>query len=355
MCVLCCVWVLLVCAVCRGAVIVENDRPILWDKASSQLSELPQADGVTTVNPWDYQQRMSLYRLLISSTDPYMGSMGSNATDSPLWGFPLQLGWKLKSGRLVDPSGATSCGQESGDQMCISPQSWWACVNYFLSVVPFLSAVQQGLMGDGVLVKILVPEGGQDYCSSYTDCLTRYPDPTAKWDTFFQGLKPASESPASDLEKRDHILGLMWSAQQASLSTSSACKDRRTYYSRPERSFADSWLNAADYVAVTRFQSNMARSLMFMAPLPSRVLKEGDNAPYITDLSQEENHALSIFSWMSSMNSLLGGSLVRLWGSAMCSEQTREKGRVLLEQLILDPGFATSTFFSIITEMSTSC
>merc|ERR1712168_34338 len=141
---------------------------------------------------------MSLYRLLIAATDPFMGTMGTNATDSPIWGLPLQLGWKLNSGRLVDPTAATTCGMQTGDTMCISTQSWWGCVNYFVSVLPFLSAAQQGFMGEGTQVQMQVPAGVEDYCTTYIDCATRFPEPLAKWDAFFQGLKAAANSSQSD-------------------------------------------------------------------------------------------------------------------------------------------------------------
>lgn len=50
-----------------------------------------------------------------------------------------------------------------------------------------------------------------------------------------------------------------------------------------------------------------------------------------------------------------GGSLVRLWRSAMCSAQAREKGQALLHDLILDPKFPATSLMSILSEMATSC
>ncbi|KAM4633967.1 protein LEG1 homolog [Polymixia lowei] len=339
----------------NSAVITENGLPVLWSQTVSQLTDLPTENGVLAPNPWQYLHRMSLYRLLIAATDPFMGSMGTNTTDSPIWGLPLQLAWELTSGRLIDPTGATTCGLQTSDPMCISTQSWWACVNYFMSVLPFLSAAQQGIMGEGVQVKMQVPAGVEDYCTTYADCAARYPEVMTKWDTFYQGLKEASESPVSDLEKRDRILGLYWEAHQASLSATEVCAARQSYYSSAEVSFANSWKNSAEYIAAVYFHSNLQRSVMFMTPLPSRVLKEGDQAPNIADLSSDENHTLSIFSWMNSMNRILGGSLVRMWRRAMCSVATREKGRALLEQLLMSPGFATRSVFAIITGIATSC
>lgn len=92
--------VLLACAVSLGtsAVILENGMPILWAQTAGQVTDLPIQDGILTPDPWHYLHRMSLYRLMIAATDPFMGSMGTNSTDSPLWGLPLQLGWMLTSG-----------------------------------------------------------------------------------------------------------------------------------------------------------------------------------------------------------------------------------------------------------------
>ncbi|XP_067428320.1 protein LEG1 homolog [Thunnus thynnus] len=348
---------LLACAVSfsSSAVVIENGMPILWTHTAGQLTDLPIQNGILTPEPWHYLHRMSLYRLMIAATDPFMGSMGTNATDSPMWGLPLQLGWTLTSGRLADPTGATTCGLQTGDTMCISPQSWWGCVNYFASVLPFLSAAQQGFMGAGVQVQMQAPAGAEDFCTTYADCAARYPDAMAKWDAFFTGLKTAAESPLPENEKKDSILGLYWEAQMTSTYASAACNAKQSYYSSPEVSFAKSWLNSAEYVSAAHFQSNLEKSVMFILPLPGRVLQEGDIAPNIADMSQDENHTLSVFSWMNSMNNILGGTLVRLWRKSMCSVTTREKGREMLEQLLLNPSFATSTFLSIVTGMSTSC
>merc|ERR1712002_575942 len=348
---------LLACAVSlsSSAVILDNGMPILWAQTAGQVTDLPIQNGVLTPDPWNFLHRMSLYRLMIAATDPFMGSMGTNPTDGPMWGLPLQLGWMLTSGRLADPTGATTCGLQTGDTMCISTQSWWGCVNYFASVLPFLSAAQQGFLGAGVQVQMQVPAGGEDYCTTYAHSTGHYPDAMAKWDAFFMGLKAAAESAQPENEKKDAILGLYWEAQMASTYASAACNAKQSHYSSSEVSFAKSWLNSAEYVSAAHFQSNLEKSSMFMVPLPSRVLQEGDNAPNIADLRQEENHTLSVFSWMTNMNNLLGGTMVRLWRSAMCSVTTREKGREMLEQLLLNPSYATSSFLSIVTGMTTSC
>ncbi|XP_019947362.1 protein LEG1 homolog isoform X2 [Paralichthys olivaceus] len=348
---------LLACAASLGqsAVVLENGLPILWGHTAGQLTDLPIENGVLTPDPWHYLHRMSLYRLLIAATDPFLGCMGTNAKDSPIWGLPLQLGWMLTSGRLADPTGASTCGLQTGDTMCISTQSWWACQNYFVSALPFLSAAHQGFMGPGLQVQMQMPAGVEDVCNTYATCSTRFPDAMSKWDTFYQGLKAATESPLPDNEKKDSLLGLYWAAQMASTHASAVCSARQSHYSSTEVYFANSWLNSAEYVSAAFFQSNLEKSVMFMTPLPGRILQDTDSAPNIADLSDEENHTLSVFSWMQNINNLLGGTLVRMWGKAMCSVTTRERGREMLEQLLLNPSYATSSFLSIVTGMATDC
>ncbi|XP_056337629.1 protein leg1a [Danio aesculapii] len=352
--------VLLLAVFSHAAVVTENGLPIQWEKAPSDLSHLPILDTGVQVNPWDYSQRMTMYKMLINATNAYMSSMGPGEQENPLWSLPLQLGWKLKSGRLTDPSpdSSSTCGSEASELVCISPQSWFACVNYYLSVLPFLAAVETGVVSSGghqVLIQVPA-EVAQDYCSSYSDCSTKHPDAMAKWHTFFQSLRQVSQSEDSDFNKKDSILGLMWAAEEESLQTASgACTERQKLYSSPEVRFQQSWLNSAAFVSSAHFHANIERSEKFMAPLPSRVLQEADSPPNIADLSTEENHTLYIFGWMNSINQLLGGSLVNLWRKAMCSAQAREKGQALLHDLILDPKFPGSSLWSILSEMSTSC
>ncbi|KAL0967364.1 hypothetical protein UPYG_G00251310 [Umbra pygmaea] len=341
----------------NAAVITENGLPILWDQAPGQLSVLAQGNSVITINPWNYLQRMSLYRILVDSTNQYMASMGPEATESPLWGLPLQLGWKLRSGRLIDPTGATKCGYEE-DPMCISANSWWACVNIYISVIPFLAAVDEAVIGDGLIqFQVQAPaESAEGYCLSLLSCSTEHPLLMTKWKEFFQTLKNVSTSEISDLEKRDQILGAYWAGQQQSLHTaSSSCQAKMSSYSSPEVSFANNWIKSADYVAATYFQSSINNSVLFLSPLPSRVLKEWDSPPNIADLSTEENHALYMFDWMNRTDRFLMGSLLKMWRSAMCSDKSREKGRELLNDLVINPKFAASTFFSILKEMIQSC
>ncbi|CAJ1077349.1 protein LEG1 homolog [Xyrichtys novacula] len=348
---------LLACAVSfsRCSPFGDGGMLILWAQTASQISEFPAQDGVVTPNPWHFYSRMSLYRLVIGATDKYMGTMGTGNTDSPLWGLPLQLGWMLNSGRLGDPSGASTCGLDTGDTTCISTESWWACENYFVSVLPFLSAAQNGILGDGLQVRMQVPEGVTNYCTTYAECAAAFPDAMAKWDQFFQGLKASVDSPLPDAEKRDAILGLYWEAHMASTYASAACDAKKTHYSAQEVSFSQSWVNSAEFVSAARFQSSLDNASKFITPLPSRILKDGDVAPDIADLSTEENNSLQVFARIDSINASMGGTLVTMWKRSMCSVQARLKGAELLEQMLLSPASSPVTIVSMGAAIAMTC
>uniref|UniRef100_A0A8C6UZV3 Protein LEG1 homolog n=1 Tax=Neogobius melanostomus TaxID=47308 RepID=A0A8C6UZV3_9GOBI len=357
------VCLLLSCAVAlSGAgVVLDSGLPIMWGHTTGQLTDLPIIEGTLSPDPWHYLQRMTLYRLIIAQTDPFMTSMGPGENQSPVWGLPLQLGWMLSSGRLADPTGATTCGVQNEDtpNMCVSPSSWWGCVNYFSSVLPFLSAAHNGFFGQNVPVAMQIPAGVEGYCTTYDACKAAHPDAINNWDTFYQGLKDSISSTLSDNEKKDAILGLYWNAALASTHASSTCEDRLNSYSAPEKAFAKSWENAGEYVAAVYFQSSLEQAAQFMSPLPGRILREEDTPPNIPDLTAEENHSLYIFSWIQSMDSLMastfGGTLAGTWRRAMCSVSSRESGRDMLKNLLFTQEGATANFLSIVSTMSLSC
>lgn len=95
---------LLAASVAYSAVILDNGAPIMWAQTAAQVSDLPVQNDILTPNPWNFLHRMSFYRLMIAATDPFMGSMGTGATESPLWGLPLQFGWMQTSGGMTKMS-----------------------------------------------------------------------------------------------------------------------------------------------------------------------------------------------------------------------------------------------------------
>lgn len=93
------------------------------------------ADELTDVlDPFRFEHRMAAYRTLIDATG---GPFGEDNRGNPLWAWTFQLHWQCRTGRL----GATTSVDDR-----IDPDSPWGYGNYTLSVIPWLGAVQAGLV-----------------------------------------------------------------------------------------------------------------------------------------------------------------------------------------------------------------
>ncbi|XP_041661129.1 protein LEG1 homolog [Cheilinus undulatus] len=347
---------LLACAVSLSysAVIFDNGVPVLWAQAFGQLDQLPIQNDVVVPNPFNVIHRMSLYKILMAATDWLMLPMGPGVNQNPIWGLPLQLAWMVTSERLADPTNSTTCGTEA-DPVCISAESWWGCENYLVSVLPFLSAAKNKFFGEGVQVQMQLPEGVTDFCTTHTECSSKFPDAMAKWDAFFNGLISTGSEDIPDVLKKDKILGLYWAAQMASTYASSTCEAKLSHYSEPEKAFLTSWLNLAEFVAAAHFLSSLEKAGKFISPLPRRILKDGDVAPNIEGLTEEENKSLHTFAWLDSLNSQAPISLLDSWKGAMCSVETRAKGAQLLDDVLSAEPYTSISFMGVLVRMATEC
>jgi len=119
--------------------------PPFWDEVPSNFDSFPVRDDSIIVDPWNYIDRMTLYKILLNFTEPSMAGFGPENEQNVLWGLPLQHGWQMSSGRLW-LGGKDDLNQTMG----ISPCSWWANMNYFLSVIPFVGAGQAGLYHENI-------------------------------------------------------------------------------------------------------------------------------------------------------------------------------------------------------------
>ncbi|NXM66848.1 LEG1H protein, partial [Serilophus lunatus] len=322
-------------------IVAGENYPPLWDLAPESLLDFPVKDNKIIINAWNYQERMGVYKSLLKSSAKYFSAFGPQNIGNILWGLPLQHGWQFRTGRLADPSGVTSCGSDDGDLLCQSVRSWWSCMNYYLSVIPFLGAVKAGLFGQlPHEVKILPPEERKDdFCYSVADCWSRMPKLMDDWKAFFEvnnvtflTHKHKVMSPATF--NLDDALGLAWRAHVTSIAYAlPKFQDSLNYFSDPEKNFGEDWSNAVDFIAATHFSTDLLTVNDFQAFLPHRILVEGDVLPSISDFSPQQNNILVSMSALHKANKLTGGLLLKLWQKAMSTEAGRKMGRKLIESL----------------------
>ncbi|XP_067884666.1 liver-enriched gene 1, tandem duplicate 1 [Heterodontus francisci] len=348
----------------------SGNYPPLWDNVPDSLDGFVTIHNKTVINPWNYLERMGMYKILLSITAKYMNNFGPKNTGNVLWGLPLQHGWQFETGRLADPSNVSSCGQQTGDLLCISTRSWWSCMNYYLATIPFLGAVEAGFFDEWPLeIEILPPEEHMDdFCYNTADCHILIPDTMAKWTAFFQSIREIREKLEKDtysgLEQEgtfqellkktkdfsqnkllstispeeDNVWHHIWIAHVASIKAAlPKFSERLKYISAPEAQFGVSWGSAVEFIAASHFPTNFNQTNTFQVYLPQRLLLTSDKAPSIPDLSEEENWALVALDILYKGNKMTDGWLLKFWRRCMCSEKGREEGRYLLENIVSNP------------------
>ncbi|NXG75065.1 LEG1H protein, partial [Baryphthengus martii] len=286
----------------------EDVYPPLWDLAPENLLDFPVKDNKIVINPWNYLQRLGMYKILLNSSIKYFTTFGSQNFGNILWGLPLQHGWQFRTGRLADPSHVTSCGYEDGDLLCISVRSWWSCMNYYLAAIPFLGAVEAGLFGQlQYEVEILPPEEKTDaFCYSVADCRSRIPKLMDDWKAYFE-VNNSKSSATFFSFTLDDALHFMWRAHVASIAYAlPKFHDSLKYLSDPEANFGEDWANGVDFIAATHFSTDFLTTNNFQAFLPQRMLVEGDVLPFISEFSPQQNRVLLALRALHKANQLTG-------------------------------------------------
>ncbi|XP_070352597.1 protein LEG1 homolog isoform X4 [Equus asinus] len=195
-----------------GASSISDAYPPLWKESPGEFSDYKVENGKYVINVWHYLERMGTYKILLNKTAKYFEKFAPENEQNILWGLPVHHGWQYYTGRLADPTQRTGCGHESGDHLCISVDSWWADFNYYLSAMPFLAAIDSGIMGiSSDNVTFLPPSKDQmSFCYNVSSCHSSFPEAMKKWNEFYQHVKSCSDN-------LDDLLKYLWAAHVSSL------------------------------------------------------------------------------------------------------------------------------------------
>ena len=342
---------------------MNNDQPSL-----SYLAPLPpkyqevkllesypmDSTGAYVVDVWDYMQRMSLYKYLVENTphceysDNY-DHMNSLDRKNILWGLPLQHGWQFLSGRLVSVE-----DNDENNSTSISTDSWWGSMNYYLSVLPYLGAMDVGL---APAISIKYNPDPTVFCDTISQC----ENDVRPWSEFFQYVNDTRDSCASgdnDDSKYDvnngkmkgiktpiadaidfnltqgmeSLLGLLWTAHLHSIDSAlPKFAEKLKLLPEPEQRFGSSWATIVDFIAATFFPCDMPTTDVLQNLLPPRVLQDGDKAPFISDFSRLQNRAVLFIDGLDALNTVTKGAIEEWWSNkAMVTEPDRALGREMI-------------------------
>ncbi|KAN0029977.1 hypothetical protein ACTA71_008117 [Dictyostelium dimigraforme] len=244
---------------------------------------------VSTYNPWIFEDRFNLYSFLINSTNiPVFGEDNSN---NCLHGLQLQLEWQNKSGRLEI------------NQNHIKTQSWWGDMNYYLSIIPYLSAMKMGL----VPIVEIVGINDQRFCTTYKDCDQVM---MGNWDIFFQQIINIRNNGSEGDDQQ--LLKLMWDAHIGSIGKARKLFiDSLILLPNNEIRFANGWAHFVDVIAIVNFNTNYSMVYNLGQKLPPTILNNKDTHPssIVKFTKDQRNVVLTMYE----INDLSSNSII--WNS----------------------------------------
>ena len=345
----------------------SNLLPPMWDLVpmlNAKNFPIDKDSGQLEVDAWDYSQRMALYKYLIEHVHHCEWTVKTASTDSKLnvnihnpmsilWGLPLQHGWQYASGRLMTNNGSTK----------IDPSSWWADMNYYLSVIPYLGAVEANLAPS---VKFTASANTTDqsrFCTSVQEC----PEVVKPWTSFFQLVEETKNDcdqtgTKDNVDRRDdskhhfktplaeyldfnvtsgasNLLFRLWNAHIHSIGYALPLfQDTLSLLSTPEKRFGRSWAGIVDFIAATNFRCDLVTTNVLQYLLPPRILQEDDTVPFISDINRLQNRAILLVDGLFVLNATTDGRTQNLWDYMMCvSELSRSYGREMITLGIYRP------------------
>ncbi|EDV25351.1 uncharacterized protein TRIADDRAFT_24557 [Trichoplax adhaerens] len=352
-------------------IIKANGYPLppLWDQAPNSLTDYPviksHGKSIISINPWNYTQRLGLYKCLLNATDPYMQPIHMHGKSNILWGLAVQLGWQKETGRLNDLTNTTQCGLPGSDMDCIWPLSWWGSINYFLSAIPFLASLKANMIQAKYQVILTQPKLKSNvekakFCFSIKDCYHKYNSTMVMWTSFFTHILNIKKQHPNLLRNmnqltpsEDQILKLMWTAHTQSLhATLELFATKVKYLSHPEQKFALSWANLVYFIGSCHFITDFNNTVsMQVNLLPKRLLRNGDNPPFVKDFNQDINACLFITEALRDANLATDNLILTLWNKAMCTPKGRRDGRFFLTHAITQPKTLISSFLRVLGDI----
>ena len=313
----------------------EDDQiyyPALWHTVPPSLTDYPLLNDSSSqyrlIDPWYYVHRLGLYRILIETTTPLMPFCSSSNASNILFALPSQFGWQFDSNRLF-----------TNGTLNISLTSWWASANYYLSVIPFLAAIDVGI----ILHEPFRIVRYENFCSTSDECSQQVPNAMRQWRQFFRHLQQSKKT-IDDRIIDIEYLGPLWLAYKASIDEALPLVSSKLPFlpSDLERLFGHGWARLIGLIAMTRKNTNLYETIKNQRTfLPRRMLLESDRQRTSNDLPELVNQSLDFlvsfrFHWLSYVE--------MIWEKLTCNYEGRVYAQYTLESMAKSKTLALKYF-----------
>ncbi|KAN0029541.1 hypothetical protein ACTA71_007670 [Dictyostelium dimigraforme] len=291
------------------------------------------SSSLIKLNPWVYEERIMLYDILINSTK--IEIFGNGNLNNCFQGYKLQLGWQKETGRsMIIKSN-------------ISVNSWFGSINYYESVIPFISAMNLGMVPEIEIINI----GDDRYCTNYSECDKELIEP---WDEYFQYLIKIKNEKYSD-QNQQQLLKFNWNGHMKSIEIGmKSFQDNLKYLSKNERQFSTGFAHFVNIISLINFNTNYTQILPIFKALPPRMLTNSDYPPIYKGFTNTQNvYTLSVLS----INQMYQNQMI--WNYFMTllkKKMENETCRNLLNQEIINfTKHPESTLIQLLFKLLTNC
>ncbi|XP_055289171.1 LOW QUALITY PROTEIN: protein LEG1 homolog [Moschus berezovskii] len=329
-----------------GSATDENDNyPPFWDQTEGDIAEFPVQNNKTIVDPWKYIDRLRIYKILIEESNKYFASFGKNNTGNVLWALTLLYGKLFKTDRFSEPPKSSRCAYESGASSCISVNSGWGGINYYVIIMYFLAAIESEFLGNlPYEVELLSQEEYRsNFCYSVEECHAAYPqvmDIANRFYKYLQSRKIVSTTigiPQYDTDE-DTVIFNMWAVHQAAIDVAKPkISDVLFYVSETERDFTMDFLLAVELVEAVLYCPHFETMTELLVGFPHRLLTDQDHNVLTSNLSRRKKAVMTVAKLTPEINKSTGGLFLTIWKKLMTSKFAQPIGRFLINRLLLIP------------------
>ncbi|XP_043312977.1 protein LEG1 homolog [Cervus canadensis] len=319
--------------------------PPFWDQTDGDISEFPVQNNKIIVDPWKYMDRLRLYKILIRESNKYFASFGKNNTGNVFWALTIFYGRLLKTDRFSEPSNSSRCAYESGGSSCISINSGWGGINYYVVIMNFLAAIESEFFGKlPYEVELLSREEYRsNFCYSVKECRASYPqvmDVANRLYKYLLSRKKVSSTrgiPQYDTDE-DTAIFKMWAAHQAAVDVAKPkFSDVSFYLSETERDFTMDFLLTIEFIEATLYRPYFESSAELLVGFPHRLLTDQDRNVLTSNFSRWEKALLTAVKLIQKINKSTGGLFLAIWKKLMTSKFARDMARFFIKRLLLIP------------------
>ncbi|CAI9149540.1 unnamed protein product [Rangifer tarandus platyrhynchus] len=329
-----------------GSTTHGNDiYPPFWDQTDGDIAEFPVQNNKIIIDPWKYMDRLRLYKILITESNKYFASFGKNNTGNVFWLLTLFYGRLFKTDRFSEPPNSSRCAYESGVSSCISINSAWGGISYYVIIMYFLAAIESDFLGNLPYEVELLPreEYRSNFCYSVEECRAAYPqimDIANRLYKYLQSRKIVSITrgiPQYDTDE-DTAIFKMWVAHQAAIDVAKPkFSDVSFYSSETERDFTMDFLVTAEIFEAVLYRPYFESSAELLVGFPHRLLTDQDRNVLTSNFSRREKALITVTKLTTKINKSTGGLFLTIWKKLMTSKFARAMGRFFINRLLLIP------------------